>query len=211
MSSLFVRNLIFQSNNLGKESDLLLTFNATVPGVGDHSPVVWRVSTFGKEGTYQMKATYRSQLAFTKPQVEDGNIVGAAAAVNVNVSQQTNLTQASSVFRFSAPVDGTAGYLKATNDTGTNQGLAIGFQAVNESFPTPMLYFNEVRDESYVTAQFTPRLHAYVTSDYKETQILTGEIQSPLLWNEDLAALAETTTWNLTWDGNTGYYKITQA
>ncbi|KAG1843579.1 hypothetical protein DFJ58DRAFT_804207 [Suillus subalutaceus] len=207
----FVRNLIFQSNDLGKQSDLLLTFNGPVPGVGDHSPVVWRVSTFGDEGPYQMKATYRNQLAFTKPQVEHGSVVGAATAVQINVGQQTILTKTGNVFKFSSPEEGTAGYVKAINDAGAKEDLAIGFMTSGQLLPTPMLYFNEVGDDSNVTAQFTPTLRAYVTSDYQETEILRGEIQTPMLWEMDLAKLSETTTLNLTRDANTGHYKITKA
>ncbi|KAG1729036.1 hypothetical protein EDB19DRAFT_2042425 [Suillus lakei] len=211
MSTVFTRNLIFQSNNLGTEATLLLTFNGPVAGVGDHSPVVWRVSTFGKSGPYQMRATYKSQLAFTKPQVESGNIVGAATAVEINVGQQTTLTKDGQVFSFSAPIAGSSGFLRATNDAGLKEDIAIGFMSPGQLLPTPTLIFEGVGDDSNVTAQFTPILRAYVTSDYQETQILRGEIHSPMLWDEDLAALPETTTWNLTRDAASGRYSITRA
>ncbi|KAG1757722.1 hypothetical protein EDB19DRAFT_59526 [Suillus lakei] len=211
MANAFIRNLVFQSNNLGTEATLLLTFNGPVPGVGDHSAVVWRVSTFGSSGPYQMRATYRSQLAFTKPQVENGNIVGAATAVEINVGQQTTLTKSGQVFSFSTPAAGTAGFLKATNEAGLREDIAIGFMSPGQLLPTPTLIFEGVGDISNVTAQFTPVLRAYVTSGYQETQILRGEIQSPVLWDQDLAALPETTTWNLTRDAATGRYSITRA
>jgi hypothetical protein len=104
-----------------------------------------------------------------------------------------------------------------------------GFKSSGGLLPTPVLYFNEVgsvifplylsqathratrRDGSNITAQFTPKLRAYVTSDYKETEILKGEIHSPLLWEKNLAELAETTTWNLTRDPATGRYTIAEA
>jgi hypothetical protein len=207
---MFVRNLIFQSRNLGRQSDLLLTFDKSVVKVGDPSAVVWRVSTFGAEGPYQMKATYTSQLAFTKPQVESGHIIGAATAVDIDLGQQTNLTKAGNVFNLSAPVEGTAGYVKATNLAGLKEDLAIGFKTSGALLPTPVLYFNEVGDGSNVTALFTPRLRAYVTLKHKETEILKGEIHSPLLWEKDLAELAETTTWNLTLDPATGRYTIAE-
>jgi hypothetical protein len=54
-------------------------------------------------------------------------------------------------------------------------------------------------------------LRAYVTSDYQESEILKGEIHSPLLWERDLATLAETITWNLTWDPATDRYTIADA
>jgi hypothetical protein len=95
--------------------------------------------------------------------------------------------------------------------------------------PTPVLYFDNVesvifplflsqathsatrRDNSGITAQFIPKLRAYVTLDYKETEILKGEIRSPLLWEKDLTPLAEPTTWNLTWDPATDRYTIAEA
>ncbi|KAG1772972.1 hypothetical protein EV702DRAFT_1132079 [Suillus placidus] len=205
-TEVYVRNLIFQSNNLGKESDLLLTFDGPMPG--DHYPVVWRVSTFGKDGAYQMRATYRSQHAFTKPLVEGGIIVDAAAAVDINgARQQTTLTKADNRFKFSTPVEGTAAVI---NDAGEAVGLTLGFNAAGKSLPTPMLYFGDVRNGSKVTPQFYPRLRAYVTSGYREAEILRGEIAAPTLWDQNLAALDETTTWNLTWD-TTGRYRITPA
>jgi len=157
-----------------------------------------------------MRATYRNQLAFTKPQVENGNIVGAATAVDVNVGQQTTLTKSGNVFKFSDPVAGATSYVMATNSTGVKENLAVGFHAEKALLPTPMLYFDEVGDASKVTAQFTPNLRAYVTSDYQETEILRGEVGTPMLWDEDLAALPETTTWNLTLD-QCGRYKITRV
>ncbi|KAG2030057.1 hypothetical protein BDR03DRAFT_975134 [Suillus americanus] len=211
-SAAIVKNLIFQSKDLGKQSDLLLVFDGKVQGMGDRSPVVWRVSTFGDEGPYQMKATYRSQLAFTKPQVEHGSIIGAATAVEISAGQQTILTKSGNVFKFSAPVEGTSGYFKATNLAGEKQDLAIGFMGPGALLPTPMLYFKNVGDDDVVTAHFKPMLRAYVTSDYQETEIWKNSPKnSSFLWEADLANLDETTTWNLTWDANTGRYKIAQA
>ncbi|KAG1883161.1 hypothetical protein F4604DRAFT_1741109 [Suillus subluteus] len=180
-SAPFVKNLIFQSKDLGKQSDLMLVFDGKVDGMGDHSPV--------------MKATYRSQLAFTKPQVEHGSVIGAATAVEIN-----------------APVEGTSSYLKATNLAGAKQDLAIGFMGHGALLPTPMLYFKNVGDDDFVTAHFKPMLRAYVTSDYQETEIWKNSPKnSTFLWEEDLADLDETTTWNLTWNGHTGRYTIAQA
>lgn len=205
-----VRNLIFQSKDLGTESDLLLTFNDPAPNVGDHYPVVWRVSTFGKEGIYQMIATYYlNQHAFTKPQVEGVMIAGAAAAVDISgARQQTTLTKVDNIFEFSTPVEGTAAVI---NDTGETVDLTFGFHADGQSLPTPLVYFNNIKDGSKVTPQFSPRLRAYVTSEYKEGEILTGEIATPLLWEQDLAALDEYSVWDLTWDPETRHYNITRT
>ncbi|KAG2073450.1 hypothetical protein BDR04DRAFT_1094974 [Suillus decipiens] len=210
----FVRNLTFQTNNLGKESTLLLTFNDLTqsPGVGPREAVVWRVSTFGESGPYQMQVTYKNQLGFTKPQVTNGKIVGAATAVDINVDQQTSLKKnEGGVYSFTTPTTGTPDFVKAVNDAGVKEDLAIGFRAEGQLLPTPVLYFSDVGDASSVTAQFTPKLRAYITSDYQETEILRGEIQSPLVWEMNLATLSVSTTWTLKWDANTGRYSITAA
>lgn len=209
MSDVFVRNLIFQANNLGKQCDLLLTFNdQAVPGVGN--PVVWRVSTFGDVGVYQARSTFSTQqFSFTKPKVSGGTIVGALASVDVNGRQQTTLTRDGGAFEFSAPVE--ASEMKAINDTGDKVDFTFGFKAPGASLPTPLLYYGDVENKSSISPQFSPRLRAYVTSDYTKGEILRGEIQAPLLWEMDLAKLSETTTWNLKWDPNAGCYTITEA
>lgn len=94
--------------------------------------------------------------------------------------------------------------------------------------PQPALYFNGVgyvlfllflqsahsekcRDGSHVTARFTPILRAYITSDYQETAIIRGAIDTPVVWSQDLAALAESTTWTLSRDPSNGHYTIVQS
>ncbi|KAG0708326.1 hypothetical protein DFH29DRAFT_477001 [Suillus ampliporus] len=212
MSHTFVRHLIFQSNDLGKEATLILTFDGDMKGLyQDFFPVVWRVSTFGETGPYRMHATYTSQLAVSKLQVVDGNIVDAETAVKINYGQKTILTEVNDVFHFSPPHAGTSGVLQAMNATGAIQDIAIGFMTPGDLMPKPALCFKEVGDSSNVTAEFTPILRAYITSDYQETEILRGAIDTPAIWEHDLASLSESTTLNLHRDPATGQYTITQA
>ncbi|KAG2364379.1 hypothetical protein BDR07DRAFT_1482491 [Suillus spraguei] len=96
MSEIFVRNLNYQTHDLGS---LYKNF----------CPVVWQVCTFGKEGSYSMRATYTSQLAFLKAQVDEGIITDAATSVNINV-----------------PVAGEEGSMQAKNETGFVQNIALG-------------------------------------------------------------------------------------
>ena len=46
-----------------------------------------------------------------------------------------------------------------------------------------------VRNTNTVDAVYTPMLSTYVTSDYEQTEIITGEIVSPVLLNQNLANL----------------------
>lgn len=158
-----------------------------------------------------MHATYTSQLAFSRPQVRNGNIVDAETCVEINDSEKTILTQKNRVFQFSNPVKGVPGYLEARNDTGFIQDIALGFMSPRDLMPRPIFYFKEVEDASNITVEFAPILRAYITSDYKETAILQGAVDAPAIWEQNLAALSESTTWNLERDPTTGHYKITQA
>lgn len=209
MAHLFTRNLTFQSNDLGKEVTIMLTFDADMEGLyEDFFPVVWKVSKFGKTGPYRAHMTYTSQLAFSKPQVVDGNIIDAETAVKINVNEKTNLTEANEVYHFSPPEAGPAGVLQAVNNTGAVQDMAVGFMSPGDLMPKPALYFNEVGDGSHVTARFTPVLRAYITSDYQETAIIRGAIDTPAIWSRDLSGLAESTTWTVKRDPATGHYTI---
>ncbi|KAG2140365.1 hypothetical protein BD769DRAFT_1773018 [Suillus cothurnatus] len=224
MAHLFTRNLTFQSNDLGKEVTIMLTFDADMEGLyEDFFPVVWKVSKFGKTGDLhepvrqemQMMlmygAYYTYRLAFSKPQVVDGNIIDAETAVKINVNEKTNLTEANEIYHFSPPEAGPAGVLQAVNNTGAVQDMAVGFMSPGDLMPKPALYFNEVGDGSHVTARFTPVLRAYITSDYQETAIIRGAIDTPAIWSRDLSGLAESTTWTLKRDPASGRYTIDKS
>ncbi|KAG2140619.1 hypothetical protein DEU56DRAFT_286675 [Suillus clintonianus] len=211
MSTIYLRNLNFRANDLGRESTLLLTFGSNMDGIyRDYFPVVWRVTTFGAQGQFMVSAKYTNQLVFTKPQVQNLQIVGSAATVKIDYGQQTTLTQAGGGYCFGAPEAGADDYIKALNNTGKNEAMAIGF-ANDDYMSTPTLYFGDIGNNSNITAQFTPKLRAYITTYYQEGEILRAEIQAPVIWERDLADLDESTTWNLTMDANTGNYAITQV
>ncbi|KAG2153758.1 uncharacterized protein EDB93DRAFT_1102562 [Suillus bovinus] len=208
----FIRNLTFQSNNLGKEVRIMLAWEPNLEGLYDDVfPIVWKVSKFGKTGPYRAQLTYTNQLAFSRAQDENGKVISAETSVTINTDQKTTLTEANEVYQFSPPQAGTSGILQAVNNTGTVQDIALGFLNKGELIPTPTLFFSDVGDSSRVTAKFTPVLHAYIASDYDENSILRGQIDTPAIWSQDLTALVQNTTWNLTRDPNSGRYTINHA
>lgn len=191
----------------------MLTFETNhIEGIyADVFPIVWKVSKFGKTGSYSARVTYTSQLAFSKPQVVNGNIIDAETCVKINDGEKTNLTVANGVHHFSPPQPATPGVLQAVNNTGIIQDLAVGFMTPGDLMPKPVLYFNGVGDGSHVTARFTPILHAYITSDYEKTSIIRGAIDTPAIWTQDLSALPESTIWTLTRDTVTGRYSLVNS
>ncbi|KAG2037051.1 hypothetical protein BDR03DRAFT_958400 [Suillus americanus] len=215
MSQLFTRHLTIHSHDLGKDATIMLALvNEDMQGLyEDFFPVVWKVTKFGKTGSYMSQVTYTNQLAFAKGQVVDGNYITAATSISLNAGQKTTLTgQDDDHYTFSTPpVAGAPGFVQALNKTGLIQDLAVGFLNKGDFAPTPALYFHDIGDGSQVTAQFTPILRVYITSDYQETAILRGAINTPAIWTQDLTGLAPNTTWNLKRDTLTGRYTLTHA
>ncbi|KAG2068195.1 hypothetical protein BDR04DRAFT_1079616 [Suillus decipiens] len=193
---------------------IMLTFETNhMEGIYvDVFPVVWKVSKFGKTENIVMKVAYSTyRLAFSKPQVVNGNIIDAETCVKINDGEKTNLTVANGVHHFSPPQPATPGVLQAVNNTGIIQDLTVSFMTPRKLMPKPIFYFNGVGDGSHVTAWFTPILHTYITSDYQKTTIIQGAIDMPVIWMQDLSALPESTTWTLTHDTVTGHYALVQS
>jgi len=67
------------------------------------------------------------------------------------------------------------------------------------------------RNGNSAQARYHPTLRAYLYSDYQETELITGAIASAVLFEEDLAKLADSTTWSLSRDATTGAYTIDTA
>ncbi|KAF8840225.1 hypothetical protein BDN67DRAFT_968819 [Paxillus ammoniavirescens] len=216
MSAVFSRTLTFKAKDLGVDATLMLTFDDHISGLyHDKFPVCWKVTNFAAKGPYSMKATYQSQLAFVKPQVDHGSdtIVDASTYQLVNVNDKTTLTKDDKgVYHFSDVTKGAAGFLQAVNGCPLVEDLAIGFTKPNSGQdPNPVLYFKSIGTNAFVRAQFTPVLRAYITEQYQETQIIKAEVDVSSIWQADLAGLEPTTTWILTHDKATGKYTIAEG
>ncbi|KAG2150727.1 uncharacterized protein EDB93DRAFT_332169 [Suillus bovinus] len=202
-SGTLVRNLTFQSNDLGRETTILLVFDANVEGLcGTIYPVVWKTFTFPKTGSSSFEVTYTNDLAFFTADIEDENVIRTFTKFKLKPGQKTTLSlkNESDTLSFSPPVDGTSGCLTAENKTGLVQDLAVGFFAssyftANE--PVPALFFKEVEDGSNATIQWKPVLRVYIESGYRETEVLVDAISSTAIWEHDLHQLFRNTTLNL--------------
>lgn len=71
--------------------------------------------------------------------------------------------------------------------------------------------FSIIYSASYnVTAQFTPVLKAYIVTNYQQNQILRGAVQTPVIWQKDLATLDTNSSFTLSYNPASGTYSITQ-
>ena len=68
------------------------------------------------------------------------------------------------------------------------------------------------RNTNAIEAEFTPILSAYVTSQYQQSQIINGEIISPVLWTQNLALLPnKITDLTLSKDGTGQYHLVVKT
>jgi len=183
----FSRTLTFRTDtSVTGPVTLMLTFDK-IQATPTLNQVAWRVLNFGGPGQFAT-ASYVQNLMFASVQVNDGNIVTAVADQVIGIGQETSLVPSGQGVIFTTPVQGPAGELTAINQTGTSQGLAVGFIGSN-GFPNPLLVWQNVGNTNSVQAVFTPILSVYATAQYQQTQLITGEIVSPVLLNTNLATL----------------------
>ncbi|KDN33615.1 hypothetical protein RSAG8_13289, partial [Rhizoctonia solani AG-8 WAC10335] len=75
----------------------------------------------------------------------------------------------------------------------------------------PTLVWAGVGSKSNITAAFTPVLSAYVTRDYKATEMLRGEVETDAIWSCNLNLIDDVTGWHLFEDDASGAFTIEPA
>jgi len=208
----FSRTLVFRSDTTITADNpvaIMLTFDKTTT-IPSMDQVAWRVLEFGGPSQFAT-VNYIQNLIFSSVEIVEGNMVTAVADTVISIGQQTSL-QASGTggaVIFTPPVAGTSDMLEAINNSGKKQGLAIGYLD-NQGFPNPLLVWPNVGNKSAVAAKYTPTMSAYVTSNYVQTEIITGEIISPILLTTNLATLPDTQVFDLSANSD-GSYSILPA
>ncbi|KAF8427636.1 hypothetical protein L210DRAFT_3565096 [Boletus edulis BED1] len=207
------KTLTFKADNLGTNATLLLIFDGASDGLyKDKFPVVWKLGRFAAAGSHLLNAAFTSQLAWLKPATDMDSIVGAPAYKVINYNQKTTLQQnGSGVLSFTPPETGTADSVTVVNGTSNRQDVALGFLPKGAFSPIPVYYWNGLGSGQSIQTKFQPVLRVYIASDYKEGQIVRGEISSSVIFEQDLSALGDNTILNLSYNYSTGMFSITQA
>ncbi|KAG2034038.1 hypothetical protein BDR03DRAFT_966049 [Suillus americanus] len=209
----FVKRLTFESNDLGIDVDLLLTFDDQP--IADlykkYYPSAFAVRKFGAEGTFRADVMYRSQLAFSKVVISHDVIQSASTEVPINVGQSTNLTQQDGVYHFSDPItDSTVPKknIQCTNNAPFKEDIGVGFIEKKGDAPKTTLVWRGVGHGQKLNAEFTPVLRGYIGTNYQENSLIKGQVETDRLFEENLAALDDHTTWVITYDPPTGVLSI---
>ncbi|KAH6904574.1 hypothetical protein BKA70DRAFT_1507029 [Coprinopsis sp. MPI-PUGE-AT-0042] len=201
----FTRILNFFSEGFDADATLMLTFNDLETNnrlFVDCFPVCYKLIGFGAEGPSEATIEFESQLAFIKPQVSKKDIVSSSTHVKIDPGQQTNLVSLTGfppTYKFSKPMSrGSANQIVVTNKTQEKCEMGVGFVNSDGTVSPSLLYTaNEFGSEGKVVAEFTPVLCGYITTAYKENQVLRAAIQTACVFRENLANLNSETNWDL--------------
>ncbi|ELU36248.1 hypothetical protein AG1IA_09722 [Rhizoctonia solani AG-1 IA] len=179
----------------------------------DQFPVVWKVITFRAKGHSKAALHYQQRLAFGYAQTDWDNLVDSAAWVEVS-GEVSRISGKAGHKRFGHNAKGHATKkLVCKNNTDSRANLSIGFvrgDGINQRYEPTMLWTG-VGAKSNVAVQFTPILSAYITRDYKATEMLRGEVETDAIWTVNLDQLDDVTGWNLVEDDVTGAFGIERA
>jgi len=179
-------------------------------------PVAWKVVHFASDSFlrtptvapyFQGTASviYESQLAVSSAQVQSGNIVTAATYKAASLGDTWSLTYSNNTYKLALDSTGTSNVVNVVNDTGSRSDIGFGF-IVNNNINLALVQ-QRVGNTNVAKFLFTPRLRIYATSNYVENEVLTSEVVSPLLWDQNLLALGNQTTLGL-YENPDGSYAI---
>ncbi|KAH9475591.1 hypothetical protein JR316_0012708 [Psilocybe cubensis] len=206
------RALSFFSRDLGQDIDLLLMFEPPAAGrlYVDLFPVCWKVLSLSAGGLSTASVEYTAASGFFVPQVESGNRVFASNSQPCETGQRCTLriNDNGNGNSITAPVPGVGGSMQCLNTTGRPASIGMGFFNTTGTKMEPALLWDNVANNSILSIQLTPRLKIYAVRDYKATELIRGDIESPLLFERNLIALPASTTWKVFIDEGTGEIKI---
>ncbi|KAF8600684.1 hypothetical protein BDV93DRAFT_525268 [Ceratobasidium sp. AG-I] len=210
------KTLNIYSYGLQKDTTVMLMFQPPSNSklFRDQFPVVWKVITFRAKGHAKASISYVSRLAFGYAQTDRDNLVDSAAWTEVKSGDITSITGGPDGKRFGANSKGSGTkLLVCKNNTENRANLSIGFvkgDGINQRYE-PTLVWTGVGAKSNISAKFTPTLTAYITRDYKTSQMLRGEVETDAIWEMNLNQLDDVTGWNLIENEESGMFSIEPA
>ncbi|KAF8685050.1 hypothetical protein RhiXN_11077 [Rhizoctonia solani] len=207
------KTMHFYAYGLQKDTTVMMVFEPPSKAklFKDQFPVV---ITFRAKGHAKASIHYGSRLAFGYSQTDQDNLVDSGAWVEVKSGDISRIQGEPGQKRFGevTKASGTK-LLVCKNNTDARANISIGFvrgDGYSQRYE-PTLIWTGVGSGSNVTAQFTPNLTAYVTRDYKATEMLRGEVETDAIWTCNLNELDDVTGWNFVEDDASGEFRIERS
>ncbi|CAE7230706.1 unnamed protein product [Rhizoctonia solani] len=210
------KTMHFYAYGLQRDTSVMLLFEPPSNSklFRDQFPVVWKVINFRAKGHAKASVHYGARLAFGYAQTDQDNLVDSASWVEVQSGEISRISGGPGQKRFGdvTKSEGTK-LLVCKNNTQGRANVSIGFirgDGIHQRYE-PTLIWTGVGAGSNVTAQFTPIITAYVTRDYKATEMLRGEVETDAIWRCNLNELDDVTGWYFVEDDATGGFRIEKS
>ncbi|KAH9475602.1 hypothetical protein JR316_0012719 [Psilocybe cubensis] len=208
------RSLNFTSSDLGRDVNLLLMFEPPKNGTlyKDLFPVCWKVLKFTPSGISAARVEYTADSGLLVPQRDTGNLVAASNAQRCQTGQMCVMETNDEGDNFLNPaVAGDPGVILCEFKTHRPSEVAFGLFNKAGNKIEPVMKWDGVGVGSTLAVQLTPKLRIYGMTDYQETELVRGEIRSPLLFEENLIALPNFTEWIVSIDPASNAIKINRS
>jgi len=211
------RSLTFLTNDLGRDTTLVLTFD-DVKNLGEYKSVfavVWKVGSFKASGQSTFAVTFKSEFGFICGLTAPNAVV--YAYTDINPGEKTTLTEGGNpvAHSFSAPIPTQmTAKMVAENDARDKVDMVFGVFDRSDRPPAQTIFFEGVERRSSVQVeQPDPTLLGYISSDYiyKEGEVLRSAIPFPVIFNQKLAELEPETFWRIEFTQGTSECKITRS
>ncbi|CAG7855276.1 SubName: Full=Uncharacterized protein {ECO:0000313/EMBL:CCA74888.1} [Serendipita indica DSM 11827] len=218
--STYRRKLIFRTSGLAKGGYLLFTFKPLKDLDSKEKPVAWKVISFPKDVRMTAEIEYinkspaaDSVTGIRKPvptnvQIGEENSINKAKHASVDtggtVESAMDSDQNVLVGLTGTNKDENAGFTAATSGTEKRQDMTLGLLPIPRNNPIP-----QTDNPAVVVAKYHPILCAYMITDYRETELISGERRTDIIWERDLSQLEEATSWYLRYDSGSETYSLT--
>jgi len=179
------RKLTFHSKDLGKDVTLMLTFNTLQKTAGgEEAPLCWKVISLNATGIDKAEVQWSATTAFFIPQIDAGNLVESSNGQVCSTGETCSVQEKGGKAFVTSALPGTPGKMMCINETDLVADIGIGFVLKDEI--EPGIVWKQVASQDTLVVELTPKLRIYANRDYKETEILRGQIVTDPLFDNNL-------------------------
>jgi len=172
-------------------------------------PICWRVIQLPASGRASAAVIFLPDAAFFVPQIDEHGNVSTSILQPCPIGYRTTLVGEPGSLMFTPPMPGREGFLECANQTWSIASFGVG--SLNGPDLSPTVIWKNILSHMFLRVQPTSELLIYATSQYKSSEIITGPIQAPLLWDQNLEFLTDVTNLTVSVDPHDGKISITQV
>ncbi|KAF9256949.1 hypothetical protein L218DRAFT_1081129 [Marasmius fiardii PR-910] len=203
-------NFKYAPKNLSVDVNAIFTFvpPSNVELGPEQNRAAWYVAQLhkGAGGTGSFQVVYSAEFGFSTVQLTEGNVIHPQVMQEMTTGQSTTL-QPDGTWTEPTTIGGQL--FKAENGTKMYQKIAVG-TVTRDSHGlgtlTPTFLF-KVGEKGAAAVSFHPKLLLYANSQYQQNALMSGNVETGLIWDVELAKLPAVSNWIFS-EGDQGAYTV---